>query len=385
MLPLLTPADLATRGGIRVWVSPAADLPATWQAFSHALDGWGLRAQVHIAPGHDAQGRTVLAASLADELREAWAPGFDTLGLCERLGLDTVARVADLEREIAIALLLGPVAFDFPSVDEFISGVHVRRNIVLASRQTALDFHTTEAERPADCWVYERGRGFTIVPGAPLIDALTRATQPAPGETLYSFSCYRASEYVILLAIAQEAAQVNPELLARLQRQSETRAVMSGQFHDVFLREYGSMTEPLPPRYFVPGDRTWFRNPDDASSDVPGFEGSWVFYEGGGLYSNYWQRGQPFTLQAKCLEVYHWRDGLWFDAAGEPQMNEDIVKARVQATLQDSAEVARVMSLMTRLRDPSGVYAEGGCIDTSREHTRWVRPGTSDLVLPDVV
>ena len=30
-----------------------------------------------------------------------------------------------------------------------------------------------------------------------------------------------------------------------------------------------------------------------------------------------------------------------------------------------------------------GVYAEGGCIDATRERVRWVRPGHCDIVLPD--
>jgi hypothetical protein len=37
---------------------------------------------------------------------------------------------------------------------------------------------------------------------------------------------------------------------------------------------------------------------------------------------------------------------------------------------------------MFRLRDPQGVYAQGGCMDTSRESPRWVRPDTTDIVLP---
>src|SRR3546814_17994260 len=77
-----------------------------------------------------------------------------------------------------------------------------------------------------------------------------------------------------------------------LQRQWETRAIMSGQFHDVFLHEFGSMTEPLPPKYYIPGDRLWFRNPDEHSSNVEGYEGSWVFYVGDGLFTNFWKRDQ---------------------------------------------------------------------------------------------
>jgi hypothetical protein len=44
--------------------------------------------------------------------------------------------------------------------------------------------------------------------------------------------------------------------------------------------------------------------------------------------------------------------------------------------------VRDVLARMVRLRDPKGVYEEGGCIDTTREYPRCVRPGTADIVLP---
>jgi hypothetical protein len=38
---------------------------------------------------------------------------------------------------------------------------------------------------------------------------------------------------------------------------------------------------------------------------------------------------------------------------------------------------------MTRYREARGIYTNaGGCIDTTREFSRWVRPGTADLKLP---
>jgi hypothetical protein len=37
---------------------------------------------------------------------------------------------------------------------------------------------------------------------------------------------------------------------------------------------------------------------------------------------------------------------------------------------------------MARLRDGRGVYAEGGCVDVSREFPRGVCPGTAGIVLP---
>lgn len=50
--------------------------------------------------------------------------------------------------------------------------------------------------------------------------------------------------------------------------------------------------------------------------------------------------------------------------------------------MADPAQMAQILELMLRMREPKGVYQSGGCIDTSREHPRWVCPGSTDLVLP---
>ena len=149
---------------------------------------------------------------------------------------------------------------------------------------------------------------------------------------------------------------------------------MSGRFHDTFLHEYGSLAEPLPQRFYVPGDRLWFRNPDSASSDVEGYEGSWVFYLGGGLFNNFWERDQPFTLTSKCVEIHHWQHALRADARGKGYIDEDRVKTLVRQTLADPDATAAVLARMMRIRDPQGVYEEGGCIDATRERVRWVTP-----------
>jgi len=45
--------------------------------------------------------------------------------------------------------------------------------------------------------------------------------------------------------------------------------------------------------------------------------------------------------------------------------------------------VRDILARMLRRRDPQGVYAEGGCIDATRECAQWVLPGTAQIVLPD--
>jgi len=308
----------------------------------------------------------------------------DTISLCDSLALDPLGNPDDLEREILLAMMLSPVPFAFRSHDELASAVRIRKNIVMAARKTTLAFDTTAAaERPSEYWTYSRERGFTVLPGKSLIEALRQATQPEVSGTLYDFSCYRATEYVFLLGLAEELAHCNPALLARLQLQWETRAIQSGLFHEVFLIEYGSMAAPLPARFYIPGDRLWFRNPDDRSSNVKGYEGSWVFYLGNGLFSNFWKHDQTYTLTSKCLEIYHWRNGAYTDTTGELRMDEERVEALVKESLANPREAAAILQAMMRWRDPQGVYADGGCIDTSREYARSVCNSADALALPD--
>jgi hypothetical protein len=350
--------------------------------FADQLAALGLSPHVRtVACRHE--GRDALRFLLDPDTAKAWTPDGDTTGLCKTLQLDTHGNPDDLRREILIAMMVSPVVFPFPDHDELESAVRIRMNIVGGARRTALAFDTEHAERPEEYWTYSTERGFTLKSGRNLIEALQKTTQPDRTGKLYSFSCYRATEYVIVLAIAEELQQSNPALLDALQRQWETRAIMSGQFHEVFLREYGSMEQPLPPKFYVPGDRLWFRNPDEHSSNVEGYEGSWVFYLGEGLFTNFWKRDQPYTLTSKCVELYHWRHGTYRNGEGKLQVSDDIVDARVAQTLTDKIETQAILQRMLRWRDPGGVYLEGGCIDTTRECARYVRPSHTDIRFPD--
>ena len=351
------------------------------QAMGAVLDRFRLTDQTQFIR-HQIDGKAVTDIVLRAEISAQWMPAHDTTALTDLLALDTVNCTDDLEKEILVALLASPIVVEFPTVDELLAGIHIRRNIVTSGRRTELTFDTAAAERPHDCWRYDDDLGFTVRPGCSLINALKMATQPQLSGRLYSFSCYRATEYVILLAIAKELAVCNPDLLGALQRQCERRVIRSGQFHDVFLHEYGSQEAPLPGRYYVPGDRVWFRNPDALSSDVIGFEGSWVLYLGGGLFPNFWKHDHPDTLPSKCLEIFHWRHGVHRNGDGDLVMDESIVEHHVAQTLQDAAKLRETLAKMLRWRDSKGIYGDGGCIDTTREAPRWICPGTADLVMP---
>lgn len=318
--------------------------------------------------------------ALAPQVARDWMPHFDTLALAEavlpRFGLAPAQAAA---AEVLLAMLGAPLCFELPSLAAWASAVRVRCHIAEAARHTALAFKTAAAERPEAYWRYDDEHGFVLQPGATLIDALVAATQPEATGRLYDFSCYRATEYVILLGLARELSQHHPDLLAQLQAINQQHAIRSGLFHEVYLVEHGQHSAPLPPKFYVPGDRVWFRNPDEVSSDVTGYEGSWVIYLGGGLFSNFWRRDAPFTLEAKCLEIFHWRHALAEDADGDLCIDEALVARHVAQTLASPERYQNVLSHMLKARDAQGTYQSGGCIDTTREHPRCVALGESAL------
>lgn len=340
----------------------------------------GAQAYINIVLG-SYEGRHLVLLTATTAL-EALTPKHNTLALTDRLGLDTILHPEHLDLEILLCLARAPIAYCFPSTEELKAAVRIRHFAVDAARRTELAFNPDGYERPQECWTYDERSGFLLKPGVDMVEALIKTTQPeVSGQQLYTFSCGRAAEYIVLLAIAQELKGHHPALYQDLLQQWQTRALLADDFNDAFIYEVGSLEHPLPMQFYVPGSRVWFRNPDSQSADVEGFEGSWVVYHGGGEFCNLWERAKPFTLNDKCLEIYHWRDGVFWDAKGAINMNEDIVREKVAETKKSPSEVKRIVERMMRYRDVRGVYQEGGCIDASRDVVRWVCPGTSDLAL----
>lgn len=321
---------------------------------------------------------------LREETAQLLAPEGNTMHLRERLKQHSDANIVGLEQEILVAMLLCPVRIQFPSYDEFTSAIRIRQNIVDAAQKTTIAFATNVAERPADFWSYDEDRGVILLPGKSLITALQKATQPSESGQLYTFSCRRAVEYILLLALTMEAKDHNRELYIKFHQQAETRAIKGGEFERVYIRTLGSVDEPLPAKYFIPGDRTWFRNPDQTSSEVLGFEGSWTYYLGGDRFADFWRTDNIYTLATKCLTIFHWRNATYSNGDGELQVNEKRVEELVQKSLSNPRETEAILDEMLQLQAPMDTFT-GGSIESHREFPRHVFRGSADIVLPDVV
>ena len=297
----------------------------------------------------------------------ALCPDFDTANITTFLRTHQPNRDRALISEIILAMALSPDVVYFGSEQELKSNLRMRCTVVQVASRTELNFDTSSITRPQAYWIYTKENGFLLRQGVSLADGLERALCPDVSGFTYAFSCQRASEYLILYAVVCELQKVNKTGLNDVEQQWRKRALTGDDFLFRFLGERGTRENPMPMRYYIPGDRIWFKNPDDHSSDLEGFEGSWVIYLGGGRFCNLWDRHRPYTLEEKCLEIYYWSQCVEVSPAGILWMNEAVVKEQVEKALHEQDLSGPILKKMMVYRDPTGVYAEGGCIDLSRD------------------
>ena len=297
----------------------------------------------------------------------ALCPDLDTAGISTFLLARQLNQRQAMVGEIILAMALSPTLAVFQSQQELKSNLRMRCSVVNLASRTELNFDTSSITRPQAYWVYTKENGFLLRQGVSLADGLERALCPDVSGFTYAFSCQRASEYLMLYAAVSELQKVNKAGLHAVEQQWRKRALTGDDFLFRFLEERGSRENPMPMRYYIPGDRIWFKNPDDASSDIEGYEGSWVIYLGSGLFCNLWDRQSPYTLEDKCLEIFYWSKSTAVNGNGILFMNEAAVKEQVAKARNEPAIVEQILKKMMVYRDPTGVYAEGGCIDLSRD------------------
>jgi hypothetical protein len=297
----------------------------------------------------------------------ALCPDFDTANITTFLRTHQPNRDRALISEIILAMALSPDVVYFGSEQELKSNLRMRCTVVQVASRTELNFDTSSITRPQAYWIYTKENGFLLRQGVSLADGLERALCPDVSGFTYAFSCQRASEYLILYAVVCELQRVNKTGLNDVEQQWRKRALTGDDFLFRFLGERGTRENPIPMRYYIPGDRIWFKNPDDHSSDIEGFEGSWVIYLGSGRFCNLWDCQSPYTLEEKCLEIFYWSKSTAVNDSGVLFMNEDLVKEQVNKALNDPDLSRSILKKMMVYRDPTGVYANGGCIDLSRD------------------
>ena len=297
----------------------------------------------------------------------ALCPDFDTAPIQAYLSGHRPDSESRMVAEILLAMTLSPQIILFKTTCEFKSVLRMRRHAVDVASRTELSFDTNAITRPQAYWVYTKENGFLLRQGVSLAEGLERALCPDVSGSTYAFSCQRASEYLMLYAVVRELAKVNQAGLHAVEEQWRKRALTGDDFLFRFLEERGTRENPIPMRYYIPGDRIWFKNPDDHSSDIEGFEGSWVIYLGGGRFCNLWDRQSPYTLEEKCLEIFYWSKSTAVNGNGVLYMNEALVKEQVTKALNEPAIGEKILKKMMVYRDPTGVYADGGCIDLSRD------------------
>jgi len=306
-------------------------------------------------------------------------PDCDTIQMGRDLSLDSEHSDRDWLIEALLSMAISPIAYIFPNHQELLSNLRMRRDIVATAKRTELLFDVDAGERPKQFWLDDENIGPVLREDSSLIDALEHALCPDLSGRRYGFSCQRASEYLMLTGLIKELKRSNSSLLSKIEQQWREAPLKRDSFLNSFLFERGSSNQPFPVRFYVPGCRVWFKNPDNVSSDIKGFEGSWVIYLGSGKFVNFWDRAKPYTLESKCVEIYHWRDGAIRQDSGDLVMNEEIVQERMLETLAAPEEYDRILKRMMRYRDPTGVYADGGCIDSTRDSLRWVHPETTNI------
>ena len=375
-------AHVRACAGFSVPVGTASDDQAAIQELNAHLTHWGLQTRVRRRQEKAPQGaRHRFLLDLAGVSQELTTE-LDTAALTRELATANADGRTSVEAEIWLAWLVSPGLLEFPSFAELFAQFRIRCAIVDAASRTLVDFHAHAVNRPVSHWTYIEDVGFRLNAGKSLLEGLRLALHPETPEKRYAFSCYRASEYVVLLGLAAEAERSNPALYEGIEAQWLQGPLMAARFEAAFLSPLGTAKRPLPKRWYVPGDRVWFRNPEPISGDVAGYEGSFVLYLGRGHFGNFWKLDKPFTIEDKLYEIYCWRFGVCTREGEEAWIDDDLVDQAVAEAKKCPQQMAQIIDEMYRYRDPYPEINGGGAIDYQREVPRFVLPGSCNVTLP---
>ena len=310
-----------------------------------------------------------ISYKMSNSFLQKYAPEYDTLRLNKRLELDPEI---DLEKEIIYSMLLSTEALIYPTYEEFVSAVNIRLNIVKNSKNSFLKFDCNSIDRPIEYWIYNNEKGFILKEDKSLVKGLRESLIPSNNNKGYSFSCRRATEYIFLLSLVEELEKINKSLYNKIEDRCKNKAIKEDEFENIFLTVYASYEKPLPILYFIPGDRVYFKNPDYKTSNILGYEGSWMIYLGNNKFKNFWQKDNDFSFEDKIIEIYTYSLSSYEDENGELQINDPLTYVKLEEIKKNKNSYDNIVYKHIQNKD---------VLDFSRLILKYVHPNTSDIII----
>jgi hypothetical protein len=295
------------------------------------------------------------------KLKKEWSNkliiNFNTLNLCNMMKQYDIKD--DITIEILLCLLNSPIIHEFNNFNELESEINIRKNIVKYGYLSHVYFDTKSSSRSSEYF-----DGVSLLPDKSLIDGIKNNLLPSISGNLYDFSCRRVTEQLILLGILIEAERIKPKLVNEIENEWRSGPLKSKVFEKVFITNYGSKFNTIPNRFYIPGDRIWFKNPDQASSDIEGYEGTWTVYLNNGLFADFWKdngiKDNQYTFEDILIQIYNWRDSIKI-VNGKNDIDSEIVQMLNTIANNNTIIKSNIINKMNKYHNI------GGCIDMSRD------------------
>ena len=300
-------------------------------------------------------------------------PNYNTFNITKNINNDDALTV-----EILLSLLGSPIHFIYDSLNDLLSEISIRQNICYYASKTHVLINTSNNIKRPEKYFRNTDSDIVLLDDKSLIDGIIHALLPSISGDIYDFSCYRVCEYILLLAILLELKKQNKDsIIQKIESIWRKKPIKSKKFHNIFLIEFGSDIFPLPKLFYIPGDKLWFKNPDDKSSDIVGFEGKWTIYLGNGLFGDFWKTcgdvNNQFTFEDILIEMYNWRFCVKYNENNELYIDEEEVNNLNILCKNNINEKNKIINLMNNYRNKNKYFFIGGSIDKTREKPKNIK------------
>ena len=287
-------------------------------------------------------------------------PDYNTLDLRKKMKLYNITKDDEdynLTVEILLCLLNTPVIFTFDSFDEFIDMIDIRKIIVKYGYLTHVNFDTGKETKVNVEYFQANDEDIILLENKSLLEGIKKSI--IPKDKLYNYSCSRITEFLLLLGLLE--VNSNNPICQQIESIWRRKAIKSDLFRYTFLYEYGTKENPIPMKYYIPGDRIWFRNPDDKSSYIMGYEGTWVVYLNDGLFCDFWKDGgdvsHQHTLEDIIITIYNWRHSIINSSIDESSIDDKFVQ-QLNKNINNNPDIKNnIIKSMYKY----------GCMDKTRE------------------